>query len=95
MAGTSALVSIPRFSACPLPTTYVADCLPRRSPACLPCCCCCCQLYLLLWTPWPLPQPEVVNYAVGLDLLDSREEAVLIATHGCSGDLPVRHIAQH
>ncbi|WIA09921.1 hypothetical protein OEZ85_010135 [Tetradesmus obliquus] len=45
-------------------------------------------LYLLLWTPWPLPQPEVVNYAVGLDLLDSREEAVLIATHGCSGELP-------
>ncbi|KAF6260429.1 hypothetical protein COO60DRAFT_1700303 [Scenedesmus sp. NREL 46B-D3] len=45
-------------------------------------------LYLLLWTPWPLPQPEVVNYAVGLDLLDSREQAVLIATHGCTGELP-------
>jgi hypothetical protein len=45
---------------------------------------------MLLWTPWPLPQPEVVNYAVGLDLLDSCEQAVLIATHGCSGDLPVR-----
>jgi hypothetical protein len=46
------------------------------------------QLYLLLWTPWPLPQPEVVNYAVGLDLLDSDQEAVLIATHGCTGELP-------
>eukprot|EP00882_Tetradesmus_deserticola_P008837 GHRQ01009321.1.p1 GENE.GHRQ01009321.1~~GHRQ01009321.1.p1 ORF type:complete len:198 (+),score=76.45 GHRQ01009321.1:13-606(+) len=46
------------------------------------------QFYMLLWTPWPLPQPEVLNYAVGLDLLGCREQAVLVATHSCTGQLP-------
>lgn len=38
------------------------------------------QVYMLLWVPWPLFQPEVVNYAVGLDLLDTQHEAVFIGT---------------
>eukprot|EP00775_Hariotina_reticulata_P012733 gene12733-12863_t len=37
-------------------------------------------IYLLMWVPWPLPSPEVVNYAVGVDMLDTRHECVLIAT---------------
>jgi len=45
------------------------------------------QIYNLMWTPWPLPMPEVVNYCYGLDMLDLKEKCVLLQTS--STELPV------
>lgn len=39
------------------------------------------QVYLLNWCPWPLPCPEVLNYALGVDLLDTSAGCVLLATN--------------
>ncbi len=44
-------------------------------------------VYLLLWCPWPLPQPEIVAEAIGADLLDSSHGCVVIATHSCDPQL--------
>lgn len=46
------------------------------------------QTYMLCWTPWPLPAPELVNYGIGIDLLDAQAGCVLVATKGQT-DLPV------
>eukprot|EP00879_Flechtneria_rotunda_P012757 GHRR01013321.1.p1 GENE.GHRR01013321.1~~GHRR01013321.1.p1 ORF type:complete len:363 (+),score=102.08 GHRR01013321.1:695-1783(+) len=45
-------------------------------------------IYMLLWVPWPLFAPEIVNLAIGVDLLHTREECVLVATKYLSGELP-------
>lgn len=50
---------------------------------------------MLLWTPWPLPAPEVVNYALGVDLLDSAHGCVLLATRAAPAQLPVSARATH
>lgn len=47
------------------------------------------QMYMLCWTPWPLPGPEIVNYGMGVDLLDTKAGCMLIATKGQT-ELPVR-----
>eukprot|EP00878_Enallax_costatus_P014374 GHUV01015034.1.p1 GENE.GHUV01015034.1~~GHUV01015034.1.p1 ORF type:complete len:383 (+),score=100.58 GHUV01015034.1:321-1469(+) len=39
-------------------------------------------MYMLCWTPWPLPGPEIVNYGIGIDLLDTQAGCVLVATKG-------------
>ena len=51
------------------------------------------QIYLLMWVPWPLPAPEIVNYAVGVDMLDTEHECVLIASKH-HNKLPVSHSAR-
>lgn len=51
------------------------------------------QIYLLMWVPWPLPAPEIVNYAVGVDMLDTEHECVLVATKH-HNKLPVSHPAR-
>eukprot|EP00878_Enallax_costatus_P021354 GHUV01022603.1.p1 GENE.GHUV01022603.1~~GHUV01022603.1.p1 ORF type:complete len:474 (+),score=108.82 GHUV01022603.1:587-2008(+) len=38
-------------------------------------------IYILSWCPWPLPCGEVLNYALGVDLLDTKDRCVLLATN--------------
>jgi hypothetical protein len=38
--------------------------------------------------PWPLPQPEMVNYCFGADLLDLQQRCILF--HTSSAEAPVR-----
>lgn len=49
------------------------------------------QVYNLPWMPWPLPQPEMLNYCFAADLLEMQQGCVLF--HMSSTEAPVRTTA--
>lgn len=49
------------------------------------------QVYNLPWMPWPLPQPEMLNYCFAADLLEMQHGCVLF--HMSSTEAPVRTTA--